>query len=354
MRASYTMTHATELEPNPLPLPRKVFFIMTRSPMLRSSRLAAIVLSGALMFGATAPIVAQDGTTPAADSELSSETATQLPPADLPTMSQQGFVFELTSTFDGNFNEVVDEAPVYEMQFPTFDAESAASSAEQFDVEGEIEEQGESTFTITGENGSIYITPGLIQFISSEPVPEGELPTDEEAIAFAREWLRQVGMLPANVGEGSIQTRVENPGRIIVTFQPIEPAPLLSASPNILVILGPQGSILESSIRWAEISQADMYQLRGAESAWSEVESMRSYVDTTLPADTFESGATITGTATYTSVSLAYTSSGIPGEQQFLQPVYAFEGTLTPDGSEESYPITSYVPALINSQQPVG
>ena len=47
-------------------------------------------------------------------------------------------------------------------------------------------------------------------------------------------------------------------------------------------------------------------------------------------------------------------TSGIPGEPQFLQPVYIFKGTVTPEGSEESFPIAAYVPALVNSRQPVG
>lgn len=327
---------------------------MTRNISRRSSRLAALVLSGTLVLSAATPILAQDESTPAPDQELSSETTSQLPPADLPTMNQQGFVFEHTSTFDGNFDEVADEAPVYAMQIATYDADRAQAAADQFGIEGDIEQQGEGTFSVSGENGSLYMTPGLLQFISSQDIPEGDLPGDEEAIAFAREWLRQVGMLPANVGEGRVETRVENPPRVIVTFQPVQPSPILSSTPNITVTLGPQGFILESSNRWADIAQGDMYQLRGTEAAWVEVESKRAYVETMLPADQFETGSTITGTASYTSVSLAYTSSGIPGEQQYLQPVYVFEGTISPEGTDDSFPISSYVPALINSQQPVG
>src|SRR5690606_8753975 len=103
---------------------------------------------------------------------------------------------------------------------------------------------------------------------------------------------------------------------------PVKPAPLLSGDPSITVTLGPQGSILETSLRWAELSSGDIYQLRGADSAWAEVEGKRTYLQVSLPSDKFPTGATITGQATYTQVSLAYTSSGIPGEAQYLQPVY--------------------------------
>lgn len=325
---------------------------------LRTSTLPAIFLSAAMVLSVASSALAQDESTSSESDETvpaaSSETTSQLPAADLPSMNQQGFVFELESSYNGTFSEIPDEAPVYGMQFQNVDSDRAASIASDLGIEGDIQDQGNGTFNAQSDTGSLFIIPGMMQFISSQDIPEGELPGDDEAVAFGREWLRQVNLLPANVGDGKVQTRLENPPRIVVSFQPVSPAPLLSASPNITVTLGPQGSILESTYQWADISQGDMYQLRGTESAWAEVESKRAYVETLLPTDTFQPGSTITGHAEYTQVSLAYTSSGIPGQQQFLQPVYVFTGQITPDGSEESYPVTSYVPALINSQQPVG
>jgi hypothetical protein len=324
----------------------------------RSSSLPILVLVAALAFSTAAPVLAQDGSTPVpgseTTSEISSETTSQLPAADLPTMNQQGFVFELESIFNGAFSELPEEAPVYTMRFPEVDAEQAKTMAGNLGIEGEVETEDNSTFEVEDESGSLFIVPGMMQFISFEEIPQGELPTDEQAIAFAREWLRQVNLLPADVGEGEVVTGIEDPPRIIVSFQPITPSPLLSASPNITVTLGPEGAVLESSYRWADISQSDVYQLRGTSAAWTEVESKRSYLETLLPSDQYQLGATITGVATYDQVSLAYTSSGVPGEQQYLQPVYVFSGQVTPEGSATSYPITSYVPALINSQQPVG
>ncbi|HEV2072543.1 MAG TPA: hypothetical protein VGR29_02780 [Thermomicrobiales bacterium] len=320
----------------------------------RSSFLSMLILSATLTLSTAAPVLAQDGSTPVPGSEISSETTSQLPAADLPTMNQQGFVFELESTYDGAFTQLPEEAPVYTMRFPQVDAERAKTLAGNLGIDGEVETEDNATFDVQDESGSLFIVPGMMQFISFAEIPQGDLPTDEQGIAFAREWLRQVNLLPADVGEGKVVTRIEDPPRIIVSFQPITPSPLLSATPNITVTLGPEGAVLESSYRWADISQSDLYQLRGTSAAWTEVESQRSYLETLLPSDQYEPGAMITGVATYDQVSLAYTSSGIPGEQQYLQPVYVFSGQVTPEGSDTSYPITSYVPALINSQQPVG
>ena len=327
---------------------------MTLGLKRHSSRLPALALSAALALSVASPVFAQDTpeSTPAAGG--SSEVAAELPPADLPTMNQQGFVFELESTFSGALDRVPKEAPVYAMTYPTLDADQAKEIVAKLGVEGDIEDQGGGTYSASGEGGDVFITPGLTQFISSQEIPEGDLPADDEAIAFAREWLRQVGMLPANVGDGKVVTRVENPARIIVTFKPVQPAPILSADPNITVTLGPQGSILESSIRWAQLAEGDMYQLRGGEAAWAEVQGQRSYLEVSLPGDLFDPGSTVTGTAAYDSVSIAYTSSGIPGQTQYLQPVYVFTGKITPEGADKAYPITSYVPALVNSNQPVG
>lgn len=304
----------------------------------------------ALLIPAYAPAVAQVAT-PATPAD--SERTVQLPPADLPTMNEQGFVFELQSEFTGSLEQVPTEAPVYAMSQATFDVESAGVIASRLSIDGELNDQGGGTFTSEG-NGSLFITPGLVQYISDGIVPEGDLPDDEEAVAFAREWLRQISLLPANVGAGAVVARIENPPRVIVSFKPILPERLLSADPSITITMGVNAAILEASFRWAELSTADTYQLRGADAAWTEVAERRSYLQVSVPPDSIAPGSTITGTASYSDVALAYTSSGIPGEEQYLQPVFVFTGTVTPDGSTASFPIEAYVPALVNSRQPVG
>jgi hypothetical protein len=317
------------------------------------SRAATLLLSATLALTAAAPLAAQESTPPA-DSELVSETASQLPAADLPTMNEQGHTFEFSSTFNGSLSEVPVEAPVYTMQAPTYTAEQVTSTADNLGLEGDVQDMGNGTFTVEGDAGSLFVTPGRMQFISSADAPEGDLPDDESAIASAREWLRVNNLLPANVGDGSVLARIDDPGRIVVGFQPVTPSPLISSTPNVTATIGPEGAVLEATYNWADIAAGETYQLRGAEAAWTEVETRRAWVDASLPTDQFEAGATVSGAVEYTRVSLAYTTSGIPGEQQYLQPVYVFSGELTPDGSDQRFPVRAYVPALINSNQPVG
>lgn len=318
-----------------------------------TQRIASLLLSATIALSAAAPLAAQEGTPPA-ESEIVSETASQLPPADLPSMNEQGHTFEVSATFSGTFSEVPVEAPVYSMQATTYTAEDVQASATKVGLEGEVQTLGNDTYVVEDDSGSLYVTPGRMQYLSSEEAPEGDLPADDQAIASARDWLRTHGLLPANVNDGSIMARIESPARVIVNFQPVSPSPLISVTPNVTVTVGAEGAILEATHNWAEIVAGDLYQLRGAEAAWTEVESRRAWLDASLPTDVFEPGSTIGGSVEYTRVSIAYTTSGIPGEQQYLQPVYVFSGELVPDGSEERYPVRAFVPALINSNQPVG
>jgi hypothetical protein len=302
------------------------------------------------MAASIAPATLAQESTPGSDTEIT----TQLPSADLPSMNQQGFLYELDSTWDGSFDQVPTEAPVYRMDIPSYDADSFGEFAGRLGIEGEVQDQGSGSFEVIGDGGSLYTAPGFSQYISSEEIPEGDLPSDEQAIAYAREWLRQTGTLPADIGEGMVVARVEDPARVILSFQPARPENLISAYPNITITLGPNAIILEASFRWYNLTVADTYALSPVEGAWAEVSERRSFLQSDIPVDVAEPGSTVRGRATYTSVVVGYTTSGVIGETQYLQPVYVFTGTVQIEGADQTYPIRAYVPALVNSQQPVG
>jgi len=319
----------------------------------RASMSRRALLGAAMVAAATASRGANaQESTPGAGSEV----APQLPAADLPTMNEQGFTFELESTWSGSFDGVPTEAPVYQLTLPTFDVAAVEELAAKFAIDGEVQDQGNGTYMVDG-NGSLFVTSELQQYVSNEAAPEGELPDDDQAVAFAREWLRQIELLPANAGDGYVVARIEDPARVIVSVPPIEPENLLSSYPAITITMGPQAAIIEAAFRWATMSTGDLYALLAIDTAWLEVEERRSYLQADIPASVFEPGSLISGTADYTAVDIAYTSSGIPGQAQYLQPVYAFVGqvtVVTAEATSGPYAITAYVPALINSQQPVG
>lgn len=315
-----------------------------------------IALLVATLLGVAGPLagdiaLAKSDPTPTAPA---SELAPQLPAVDLPTMNQQGFTFDLTSTFNGAMQSVPAQQPVYQLKQPQVDKDKVKEIAKNVSIKGDVQDQGGGTFSVQGDGGSLFITPGLIQYVSTTKDSGDKLPSDDEAIAYAREWLRQTSLLPPDIGDGTIRSRVDTPARMIVLFKPVQPAPLLSDFPSISVTVGAKGTILEAAIRWASITPGENFQLRPISQAWDDVAGQRSYLNTQLPSDPYKTGSTIKGKAVYTQVSIAYSSSGVPGQTQYLQPVYVFTGKLTPDGAKENYPITAYVPALANSNQPVG
>ncbi len=308
------------------------------------------VLSLALLASMSVTSIAQDATQePGWETEL----APPLPVVDLPTMNQLSYTFELQSSWQGDGENVPRDVPIYQFESVTYTEEDVVEIAETLGVDGEVSEEGESTYTVQDE-GSIYTTPGLLQFVSAVEVPDEELPEDEAAIAYARDWLRVSGLLPANIGEGSIVARIEEPARLIVEFLPANPSPLLTSTPGITVTVGPAGTILEGRVSWAMISEAETYRLRSVEDAFSVVQNRQSYLDVTLPVDRFPQGSAIIGTATYDEVSIAYTTSGAVGSAQYIQPVYVFTGSLEPEGTDETFGITAYVPAIVTELQPVG
>jgi hypothetical protein len=311
-----------------------------------------LIMVAVTMAASSSQVATAQDTTPEPPGD--SEVTTQLPAADLPNMNEQGYLFELESSWTGSFDSVPREAPVYQLNVPVHDPASVEQMASRLGIDGEVEDQGSGTFQVEGESGTLFITGGLEQYTSAAEIPEGDLPEDDQAVAFAREWLRQTQLLPADAGEGSVIARVEEPARIIVSIEPLRPENLLSQYPSITVIMGPDALVLEASFRWSTLSTTDTYSLRPVDTAWTEVAEKRSYLQVDVPEGVAEPGTTIAGQSVYDSVSIGYTTSGIPGETQFLQPVYVFSGSVTPEGSDTSFPITAYVPALVNSQQPVG
>ena len=57
------------------------------------------------------------------------------------------------------------------------------------------------SFTATG-NGDLFVTIDMINYFSSAEVPEGDLPSDEKAVAAGRDWLRHASLLPAGHRQG--------------------------------------------------------------------------------------------------------------------------------------------------------
>ncbi|HEV2107526.1 MAG TPA: hypothetical protein VGR16_04635 [Thermomicrobiales bacterium] len=319
----------------------------TRAPEVE----AACATAAAII---TAALETRNGTPDASpEVEPSGEVAVRLPPANIPSTNERGYNYQLEAALSADLNAVRLDAPVYRLVTEPMTESEVAAMAQQLGITGDVESRGGDVYAVSG-NGELFVTPGLAQYLAPHSDEPGELPADEQAVVIARDWLMETGLAPPDLGPGHVITRSPEAGRVLVQFDPLQPERLLAAYPSILVTLGNSAEIVEARVQWPEIEQHDLYRLRTAESAWRDVEAGRAYIEAPLEGGGFEQGSEILGTALYDDIAIGYTTSGPPGGEQFLQPVYIFSGQLTPEGSLESYPIAAYVPALPSSGTPAG
>ncbi len=316
-----------------------------------------LATAAALLEAATAEAAAQASPTSIApaptESAEAGEVTQALPGADIPSTNVQGFSFNLEASLAADLAAVVTEAPVYRLNATEYDAEAVTALAATLGITGAVEDRGSGTFSASG-NGELFVTPNLIQYLSPAQPGEGDLPDDTAAVEIAREWLRTSSLIQPDLGNGSVVSRDDANGRLVVVFTPVEPVGLLSAYPSITVSLGRGGVVLEVASRWAAIQRADLYQLRPSEEAWRQVESGQGYIEVELDGSGIAQGSVVSGLVAYAAIGLVYTTAGPPGDGQFLVPIFVFTGQLTPEGAAGSYPIRAYVPALAISDTPVG
>jgi hypothetical protein len=315
--------------------------------------LIAFQLAGpSATYGTTVPVTpTPDGTdNKGSDSELSPE----LPPPDFPSANVEGYTFDLRYALSAELDKVPREASVYELLRDEPTVDSVQKIADNLAIDGKVDDRGDGSFTATGDGGDLFVTIDMINYFSSAQVPEGDLPSDEKAIAAGRDWLRHASLLPPDIGTGSVVSRMPDSNRLIVNFVPAEPVPILSGYPSITLTMAVDGSVIEAQIRWANIVRSDVYQLMSPDQAWQLVTTGQAYLAPDLRGAGIDPGTEVKGRVTFTAISIAYATAGPPGGRQYLQPVYVFEGRIRPEGDKKTYPITAYVSALSNSGAPVG
>ena len=321
--------------------------------------LLLILFALMLVVPTTVPAATIVPGTPGADvtdegtEDTTTEIAPELPAPDLPTLNAQGWSFDLNTTLNMDLSSVPTQTAVYIIRREVTTIETAERLIDKLGIDAELVEQGDSIWSANG-NGNLFVSPDFIQYSSNTPVEAGDLPNDRDAIAFANEFLRTSGLLPPNLGSGRVSDRSEQANRVTVLFGPQEPGNVLSAFPGVSVTLGPGGVVLEAVKRWAIVQRSDVYQLRSANEAWQQVQSNQAYIEAEIPADEAPAGATIVGSVTVNNVSIAYTTSGPAGGDQYLQPIFVFRGRVRLEGSDVTHAIRAYVPALSNTGAPVG
>ena len=188
---------------------------------------------------------------------------------------------------------------------------------------------------------------GTVTRPGGSPTPAPSQLTDPAAIAAAREWLTDVGIMPANADAG----RVTRPttGQVWVTFHPQPLGNLIPQDPMIQVKLGLDGAVREVYHRWPTNLVPREVTVRELSVAWSEVAAGGGYleVDQTVPQD-LPANTVFTGNAVVARVAIGW-APGTDGKTNYLLPLYVFEGTVTlanpPKGQPASVPFRVYIAA---------
>ncbi|HET8522203.1 MAG TPA: hypothetical protein VFL82_03155 [Thermomicrobiales bacterium] len=316
--------------------------------------LVALLLTTLWIPSPASGTIVPETPTPAPNGEGSaSELAKELPPPDLPTTNQQGYTFDLKASLKVDLDSIDTEAPVYRFSRDPLSEKEAQKLADRLKIDAKVEKRGDGGFVASGE-GDLFVSPDVVQYLSVAQASKGDLPSDDDAISAAREWLRTAGLTPPDLGAAVVTGRTKDSKRLVVQFSPTEPKNLLAAYPSISITIDPSGTILEAEVRWGTVERADLYKLRPAKDAWQEIQSGQGYIDADLSGAKVDPGSPIEGSVTYNDVSIAYTTAGPPGSHQYLEPVFVFKGRLRIDGHDATYAVEAYVPALSNSGAPVG
>jgi hypothetical protein len=280
-----------------------------------------------------------------------------LPSADIPSGSPGSGRLQLDYHLNMSLQEVPRQAAVYALQTHVWSESDAATLAKSLGITGDVQNQGNGSFRASG-TGELYISNSLVQYIAppggaSATPTDKSLPANGALIQTAHDWLVAQNLLGAAIGPGSVTSRDENANIAQVQFKPVEPNDLLSAIPSANITLGAGGAVTEAFVRWPSSMPRSTYGLRSAADLWSDASTGRGYVevdDSALPSG----GGALTGTATITATSIAYTTAGDPETQQYLVPLVVFEGQAKVQGADTPIPIKIYVSAVGAQAAPRG
>lgn len=232
---------------------------------------------------------------------------------------------------------------VYQIGWPVLTIDQAQAMADQLGIQGEVAQLGNGTFEVSGEAGYLYISP-LETVYQSSATGEGAAPTESEALSVALQWLLSTGLVGDNNDGGVVIATDDATGNIVTRFQPAEPSPILSPIPGATVTVGAGGTVVEAQIHWQNTFSASDYGFSAPINLWEAVASGQGYLEADLSGVDASSG--LTGTATMTSYSIAYTIAGGPSIGHYLTPVIVFEGTARIDQTGAEVPVSVSVSAV--------
>jgi hypothetical protein len=274
-----------------------------------------------------------------------------LPPAQLPSGGASS-TLELTYQLALSLEELPASGTVYLISWPAYSLEDVELARDRLGLEGDVIEEGVGVYRVEGESGMLFVSPTETIFRAADSSAGGELPGESAALQIASEWASLSGFVGADADGGEVVGRDEEVARVVVKIRPTSPQPNLAPNPAATVTLGPGGEVLEARIAWPAELAASEYGYGDPVAVWQEVQAGQGFLEADL-SSVFATGQ-LTGNATITGYSTAYTLAGSAAEEQFLVPVLVFEGTARIDQTGDEIPVFVSIPVVYHEAGTAG
>ena len=233
---------------------------------------------------------------------------------------------------------------VYRIVWPTYTFEDVELARDRLGLQAAVIEEGVGVFRVSSDRGTLFVSPTEIVFRAAGFSDGSGLPDDGTAIAIASEWIDLSGFITSSMDAGEVVGRDEELERLVVKFRPVAPLPNLAPNPSATVNVGPGGTVLEARIAWPGELQSSEYGYSDPLDIWIEVQNGQGFLEADITS-VFATGL-LTGTATITDYSTAYTLAGNPTVEQFLVPVITFLGTARIDQTGDEIPVAVSIPVV--------
>ena len=274
-----------------------------------------------------------------------------LPPAQLPS-GGVSTTLELDYQLGMSLESLPGSGTVYRVSWPVYTLQDVEAARDRLALQAAVIEEGVGVFRVESDRGTLFVSPTEIVFRGAGFGSGDALPSDDEAITIAFDWISVSGFVPTDTDVGEVVGRDDDLGRVVVKFRPVAPLPNLAPNPAATVTLGPGGTIIEVRIAWPDGLEPADYGLRDPLSIWQSVQAGQGFLEAGITS-VFATGL-LTGTATVTDFRVAYTLSGSPVAEQYLVPVITFSGTARIDQTGDEIPIDVSVPVVFSQEGTAG
>ncbi|CAN5709942.1 hypothetical protein BH23CHL2_BH23CHL2_17280 [soil metagenome] len=266
-----------------------------------------------------------------------------LPPAQLPS-GGVSTTLELEYQLAMSLESLPSVGTVYRIVWPVYTLEEVQAARDRLALQAPVIEEGIGVYRVESDRGTLFVSPTEIVFRVAGFNDSTGMPADETAVAAARDWVDLSGFILSPMDSGEIVGRDDDLERIVVKFRPVSPQPNLAPNPSATVTVGSGGIVLEARIAWPADLEASEYGYSNALDIWREIQNGQGFLEADITS-VFATGQ-LSGTATISDYSTAYTLAGNPNTGHFLVPLITFHGTARIDQTGDEIPVFVSIPVV--------